>query len=366
MADDDKEKSLMEIEEEDKDKPEEEKEEGIGEEKINKAGITRIKEIKGRERAGSLPDIEKWLKRKRGEDTDLTAFKRSNIMRRSPIKGKSEGEMTVGWEPEESKETRIEGKKNRNMMMEKLEGIRSEMESIKREMKRKEEKWEKEKKELITRIEVLEKKVRGGPVKEKEEIVTRMEKRLIELENRKVEEVAKVDEEELTRKVKRMEWIMEKEERDKRRKNIVIKGLKRTESKEREIEEICKSIGVEIGIVDIRKIKTGREEKGEMIVVKLREEEMKREVMRNKGKLKGKEIWIEEDQTFRERRIKWKLRRIAEEERREGKRIKQGNGKIWIEDKWWFWDEEREVLVDGEGRRRLRNTEERGEGTNGR
>lgn len=39
--------------------------------------------------------------------------------------------------------------------------------------------------------------------------------------------------------------------------------------------------------------------------------------MERKGKLKGTEIGIEEDKTFRERKIEWKVRGIAE---KEGKR----------------------------------------------
>lgn len=86
--------------------------------------------------------------------------------------------------------------------------------------------------------------------------------------------------------------------------------------------------------------------------------------MRCKGKLKGKNIWIEEDQTFKERRIKWNLRRIAEEERREGRKIRLGYGKI--EDRWWFWEDERKMLVDGSGRKRDKTIDRRGEDKNGR
>lgn len=367
MEDDDKEKNITETEERGREKIDEEKEKEEGEEKIDRTANARIKEIKGRERerAGSLPDIEKWLKRKRKEESELSAFKRSNIVRRSPTKQEAEKVDLVGLELEENKETRPAGEQERNRMMEKLEGILNELESVKREMERKEKKWEKEKREMITRIEELEKKAKGGIIKEKEERVIKLEKRLGELESRKNEEIQKKEEEELSRKVKWMEWKIEKEEREKRKRNIVIKGVKKTESIEREIEEICRSIEVKVEIEGIKELRTGREERGEMILVKLKDEEMKREVMRNKGKLKGKEIWIEEDLIFRERRIKRNLRRIAEEERREGKKIRQGYGKIWIEDRWWFWDEERETLVDGEGKRRLSKTGEEGEGLNG-
>lgn len=44
---------------------------------------------------------------------------------------------------------------------------------------------------------------------------------------------------------------------------------------------------------------------------------------------------------------------------RESKRGWGRNGKIRIEEKWWFWDEEREILKDGKGRvRRGQEAEE--------
>lgn len=41
-------------------------------------------------------------------------------------------------------------------------------------------------------------------------------------------------------------------------------------------------------------------------------------------------------------------------------------GRIWIENIWWYWDEEEEVLKDGRGRRRKeRVVENRGKGEEG-
>lgn len=45
-----------------------------------------------------------------------------------------------------------------------------------------------------------------------------------------------------------------------------------------------------------------------------------------------------------------KLRQIEEEERRKGKIVRVRFGKIWIEDKWWFWDEEEEILKNRKGK----------------
>lgn len=58
--------------------------------------------------------------------------------------------------------------------------------------------------------------------------------------------------------------------------------------------------------------------------------------MKNHGqekKIKKTEIWIEEKKTFKERKIEWKLRRIAEEEGRKGKKVRIRKKKIWIEDR---------------------------------
>lgn len=61
---------------------------------------------------------------------------------------------------------------------------------------------------------------------------------------------------------------------------------------------------MEIDIEEIRKMKTESEERGEMMIVKLKSEESKKKVLENKSKLTGKKMWIEKDQTFKKRKIK--------------------------------------------------------------
>ncbi|EZA51537.1 hypothetical protein X777_09784 [Ooceraea biroi] len=155
-----------------------------------------------------------------------------------------------------------------------------------------------------------------------------------------------------------MEMEREREERDRRKRNLILIGIKREGGDMRkEIEEIGKEIEVEMEIEDIRKLRGGREEKREMAIIKIRTEENRKKILENKRKLRGRKIWIEEDQTFNERKIKWKLRQIAGEEERTGKKVKLGYGKIWIEGKWWFWDEEEEILKDAGGRQREKGKE---------
>lgn len=69
----------------------------------------------------------------------------------------------------------------------------------------------------------------------------------------------------------------------------------------------------------IRKIGADRREKGETVIIKLESEEMKRRIMRDKWKLKGDGVWIE-DLTWKERKVRWRLRQIALKEKWRGKK----------------------------------------------
>jgi len=47
--------------------------------------------------------------------------------------------------------------------------------------------------------------------------------------------------------------------------------------------------------------------------------------------------------------MRWKLEEIARKEMSEGRKVWIGYGKIRIDERWWRWDEEEEVLIDGRG-----------------
>lgn len=132
------------------------------------------------------------IKRKRDEeekgietgDEELTAFKKCNIINRSPLKKeKEEGEGTVlilG----EIRKLGEEGRRDKVKVLDKLEGIRSEIEGIKKEIKWKEEKWEKEREELKRRIEDLERCSKRIDEEEKEKM-RKLEKKVECLEERR-------------------------------------------------------------------------------------------------------------------------------------------------------------------------------------
>lgn len=60
----------------------------------------------------------------------------------------------------------------------------------------------------------------------------------------------------------------------------------------REIIKISKGIeiGIEIEIEQLKKVKTGKEERGEMVIVKIITEENRRKILENKKKLRRKDV----------------------------------------------------------------------------
>lgn len=89
--------------------------------------------------------------------------------------------------------------------------------------------------------------------------------------------------------------------------------------------------------------------------------EQKKEIMRNRKEWKKEDIRIEDDLTWRQRKMRWRLEEIATEERKKEKKVWVKYGKIQIAGKWWKCDKEKESLVDGEERKWL-NQGKRGEG----
>ncbi|EZA50989.1 hypothetical protein X777_10537 [Ooceraea biroi] len=162
------------------------------------------------------------------------------------------------------------------------------------------------------------------------------------------------------RKVRELERWREIEERERRKRNVIVKGMEvQGEGIEGAVRRIWKEIGAEAEIEETREIGKKSERGRKMILVKLKDREGKREVMSKKRALRGKMERIEDDLTMKERRMQWRLERMAEEERRNKREVWVKYARIWIEGKWWSWDEEREVLVDREGRERGKEKEER-------
>ncbi|XP_011871904.1 PREDICTED: golgin subfamily A member 6-like protein 2 [Vollenhovia emeryi] len=285
----------------------------------------------GRGRIGSIGVVEELAKRKREEleNSWEQIFQKSSKTERSSPRKK--GTDTTLEEVRDAlldikREVRDQGKR-----------LGQELEDLKREFREQMKEGREEREVLRAEIE-------------------KIEKRVIELEksggNGKSSEKkgGKEGDEILKNRLKSIERKLELKEREKRRRNIIVRGLKvEGENRREKVEELMREIGVEVDILETKKIGEDREKGREMVWVKLRDEEQRGKILEKKSKLKGKKERIGEDLTWRERKMKWKLEEIAREEEKEGKTVWIRYGRIRIDNIWWRWDEDEEVLRDGNG-----------------
>ncbi|KAJ8670940.1 hypothetical protein QAD02_002199 [Eretmocerus hayati] len=166
-----------------------------------------------------------------------------------------------------------------------------------------------------------------------------------ELEKREEERDAKQDrvEERLKREKERedtvneLTWRLEDTEKRARRNNIIIHGIawQGENIRERIQEWIKEKLGIEVVIIRCWKIKGQEKTEG----AECEKESMKREIIINKKKLKGSEVYIDKDLTFKERGIRRKLKAIAREQVEKGKRATVRNDAIIIDGCLWEWSE---------------------------
>lgn len=89
-----------------------------------------------------------------------------------------------------------------------------------------------------------------------------------------------------------------------------------------------------------------------MVGIRIEEGGKRKEIWEKKKKLRGRKERIVEDWTWKERKMRWRLEEIVREEEGKGRKVWVGYGKIRIDEKWWRWDEEGEILRDGRGNKR--------------
>lgn len=144
---------------------------------------------------------------------------------------------------------------------------------------------------------------------------------------------------------RKMEMFMEKKEREERKNNIIIKGLRWKETSEklrRKIEKfILEKVRVKVEVKYTRQMNFRN-----MIMAKIGTFEQKISIMENKKNLGTEEIYIENDNTKKKREIQRKVAEIAKREREKNKEadIKISRWKICIDGTWYKWNEAREKM----------------------
>lgn len=191
------------------------------------------------------------------------------------------------------------------MMMEQMmvemrkntEELKVEIKNMREEMKEREKKWNEEKKMLEKRIEVLEDKA-------------------------------------------------EREEKRRKKNNIVVKNLAIEVGKEK--EEIQAYIENELKTkVEIKgAYRINRGSNIEMFVAEVGSWEQKQQVMKKKHNLKGKKTIIENDLTPKERQIQKQILEIGKVERDKERNVKIGYHKITIDGTLYVWDEKEQGVKE--------------------
>lgn len=149
----------------------------------------------------------------------------------------------------------------------------------------------------------------------------------------------------------RMESVedrLEKYDKDNKKKNIVIRGLKIEETESNEIKEniesfIKKNIQVNARVVSVHKIGE------EMWVAQMNSFENKIEVMKNKKKLRGykkAKVYVDSDLTVNERETQKKIIDIAKMERQKGRKVRIGYNRINIDGVDWIWNKRENGLEE--------------------
>lgn len=138
---------------------------------------------------------------------------------------------------------------------------------------------------------------------------------------------------------------MRQKDRDERRNNIVIKGIKIKETNiEAEVEKMLQEkIGVEVKIREAYKIAENRDK--DIVLAKLEQRKHKTSVMINKGKLRGENWYIEDDLTKEEQEIQREIVKRAKEERKRGLRATIGYRKLNIDGKKYTWSDAGKCLL---------------------
>lgn len=164
----------------------------------------------------------------------------------------------------------------------------------------------------------------------------------------------KKENEEIKKEVQAATKWIEQIEKEKRRNNIVLTGLRIDTNKEDELKEamanfIKTQLDVEVQIKKAYKL-------GEKVcLVEMDKREDKSNVMKNKSKLKscreGK-IFINDDLTKKEREVQKKVVKIAQRKKQGGQRVKVGYKKLWIDGIKWEWKDELQDIVEERGAQR--------------
>lgn len=224
-------------------------------------------------------------------------FRASKKVMRSPEMEKT---LNMSEDEEETRTEKTEREEMREWIQEILSEVRKNREEIrdlKQELRAKEEKWNKEKGCMLERIENLENK-------------------------------------------------LERNEKEKRRNNIIVKGESLDENENKTtLESLFQNkLKVKANVKNFHYKENNPQWK--TIWVEIDNWEQKSLIMQNKRLLKGSNVYVEHDLTVDERNTQREIRKIAKAEKDKGKNVKIMYRKLIVEGKVFVWDDREQGLVE--------------------
>lgn len=127
--------------------------------------------------------------------------------------------------------------------------------------------------------------------------------------------------------------ISEEMEKEKNKLNVVISGLRGEWNKEKIERWINNKLKINAIVVDMWHVRIRKER----IVARCKDLENKEKMMKNKKLLGKEQVFIDNDLTFNERRMRERVVNIARRLKKEGLKVKAGFNKVYGENCDWIW-----------------------------
>lgn len=146
-------------------------------------------------------------------------------------------------------------------------------------------------------------------------------------------------------RITQLEKAIERDEKQKRKENIIIKGSKfRQENLIEDITHYIKEkLEIEVEITEAYPIGKGENRN---ILAKLKNFNQKLNVLKNKKKLQNENIYIQSDLTKHEKEVQNILRDIAKENREKGNSVRIGYFYLIINKVRYDWDDIAQNLIE--------------------
>ena len=151
------------------------------------------------------------------------------------------------------------------------------------------------------------------------------------------------EKQDMREEIQKLKRQLEQMDRTTRRNNIIMKGgnLDMNNLLQSAQKLIREKLDIEPKIKQIETV--GRSEN--IFKMEIDSLQNKIVIMRNKHKLKGQGIYIEDDLSKTERNIQYEIRRAAKEERERGKTVKVAYRKMIVGDDVYRWEELESKLI---------------------